>query len=173
MKTANTITSSMKKDGILLAIASIGRRGAILDRDIQSTALAIAAHIQEHREVSLAVKLHNAMPNGSRKVALIHWMIKFSAVKVNLDKASKADFPLLFDKEATIDLEEGAKLAWFDCKKEKTLSAEFNFETELEAFQKKVKAWVKAGKISEQDPAVAAIIATKATPVTVADLVGK
>ena len=165
------IVSTMKKDGILLAIASIGRRGALLDKDIQATCLAIAAHIEEHREVTLAVKLYNAMPNGSRKLALVHWFVKFAAVKVNLDKDTKKDFPLQFDKEAKVDLVEGAKMAWFDCKKEKDLADEYNPNKELEAFQKKVAGWVKAGKINAD--AVADVLAVKIKPVTLGDVAGE
>ena len=169
------IVSTMKKEGILLAIASIQRRGAALDNDIQATALAIAAHIHEHREVTLAVKLFNAMPMGSRRLALVHWFIKHAFVKVNMDKDTKKDFPLQFDKEAAarneseeakaLLLTAGAKLQWFDCKKEKELTDEFNPNKELEAFQKKVAGWVKSGKISAE--AVADVLAVKITPVAV------
>lgn len=169
------ITSTMDKAAIVLAIASIQRRGALLDKDIQSTCLAIAAHIKEHREVTLAVKLYNAMPNGSRKLALVHWFVKFAAVKVNMDKGSKKDFPLQFDKDATVDLEAGAKTAWFDCKKEKELTEEFNPNKELEAFQKKVASWVKAGKVTADE--VADILSVKVKVVakeeTVGDVIGE
>jgi len=169
------IVSTMKKEGILLAIASIQRRGASLDNDIQATALAIAAHIHEHREVTLAVKLFNAMPMGSRRVALVHWFIKHAFVKVNMDKDTRKDFPLQFDKEAAdknasdeakgLLLEAGAKLQWFDCKKEKELHEEFNPNKELEAFQKKVAGWVKSGKINAE--AVADVLAVKIKPVAI------
>lgn len=164
----------MSKVEIEKNIASIGRRGALLDKDIQATGLAVLAHIEDHREVSLFKKLFDAMPKGSRRNALVAWAIGYGQVAVNQDKLTKVAQPFLFDKNKEPDLEAAAGKAWFDFKKEKEPAEAFNFGTELEAFQKKVKAWVKAGKISEQDPAVAAIIATKATPkeVTVADLEG-
>lgn len=164
----------MAKAEIEKNIASIGRRGALLDKDIQTTALAVLAHIEDHREVSLFKKLFDAMPKGSRRNALVAWAIGYGQVAVNQDKLTKVAQPFLFDKNKEPDLEAAAGKAWFDFKKEKAPAEAFNFGTELEAFQKKVKAWVKAGKISEQDPAVAAIIATKATPkeVTAADLEG-
>lgn len=164
----------MAKAEIEKNIASIGRRGALLDKDIQTTALAVLAHIEDHREVSLFKKLFDAMPKGSRRNALVAWAIGYGQVAVNMDKATKLAQPFLFVKDKTADLKGASEKAWFDFKKEKEPAEAFNFGTELEAFQKKVKAWVKAGKISEQDPAVAAIIATKATPkeVTVADLEG-
>lgn len=164
----------MSKVEIEKNIASIGRRGALLDKDIQATGLAVLAHIEDHREVSLFKKLFDAMPKGSRRNALVAWAVGYGQVAVNMDKATKAAQPFLFNKEKKADLKAASEKAWFDFKKEKEPAEAFSFETELEAFQKKVKAWVKAGKISEQDPAVAAIIATKATPkeVTVADLEG-
>lgn len=164
----------MEKAAIEKSIASIGRRGALLDKEIQTTGLAVLAHIEDHREVSLFKKLFDAMPKGSRRNALVAWAVGYGQVAVNMDKATKAAQPFLFNKEKKADLKAASEKAWFDFKKEKEPAEAFNFETELEAFQKKVKAWVKAGKISEQDPAVAAIIATKATPkeVTAADLEG-
>lgn len=164
----------MEKAAIEKSIASIGRRGALLDKEIQTTGLAVLAHIEDHREVSLFKKLFDAMPKGSRRNALVAWAIGYGQVAVNMDKATKVAQPFLFVKDKTADLKGASEKAWFDFKKEKEPAEAFNFGTELEAFQKKVKAWVKAGKISEQDPAVAAIIATKATPkeVTVADLEG-
>lgn len=164
----------MEKAAIEKSIASIGRRGALLDKEIQTTGLAVLAHIEDHREVSLFKKLFDAMPKGSRRNALVAWAVGYGQVAVNMDKATKAAQPFLFNKEKKADLKAASEKAWFDFKKEKEPAEAFNFGTELEAFQKKVKAWVKAGKISEQDPAVAAIIATKATPndITPGQLVG-
>lgn len=165
----------MAKEAIEKSIASIGRRGALLDKEIQTTGVAVLAHIEEFREPSLFKKLYDAMPVGSRRNALVAWAIGFGQIAVNLDKETKKVKPFLFVKDKKTDLKGASEKAWFDFKKPKELSEEFSFESELESFQKKVKAWVKAGKISEQDPAVAAIIATKATPkeITPADLVGE
>lgn len=165
----------MSKVEIEKNIASIGRRGALLDKDIQATGLAVLAHVEEFREPSLFKKLYDAMPVGSRRNALVAWAIGFGQIAINIDKETKKVKPFLFVKDKKTDLKGASEKAWFDFKKEKEPAEAFNFETELEAFQKKVKAWVKAGKISEQDPAVAAIIATKATPkeITPADLVGE
>lgn len=164
----------MSKVEIEKNIASIGRRGALLDKDIQATGLAVLAHIEDHREVSLFKKLFDAMPKGSRRNALVAWAIGYGQVAVNMDKATKVAQPFLFVKDKTADLKGASEKAWFDFKKEKEPAEAFNFGTELEAFQKKIKEWVKAGKISEQDPAVASIIATKATPndITPGQLVG-
>lgn len=144
------VTSSMDKAGIAKAIDLIQKRGATLDKDIQATALSIAAHIEKNREVTLAVKLYKAMPKGSRRLSLAHWLVKFAAVAINFDKDTKEEFPLVFNKDAKVDLEEGAKVAWFDAKKDKDLTDEFNPQAQLEAFQKRVQGWVKSGKIAAE-----------------------
>lgn len=164
----------MAKADIEKNIASIGRRGALLDKDIQTTALAVLTHIAEFREVSLFKKLYDAMPKGSRRNALVAWAIGYGQVAVNQDKLTKVAQPFLFNKDKEPDLEAAAGKAWFDFKKEKAPAEAFNFEPELEAFQKKIKGWIKAGKISAVDPTVATILAAKATPndITPGQLVG-
>ena len=52
---------------IIKEVGCIKTNGARLDKRIQEAALSIVAHIDEHREVTLANKLYHALPNGARK----------------------------------------------------------------------------------------------------------
>ena len=159
---ATAFTRNMNKDAILLAIKSIAGRGAALDGHIQDTALSIAAHISEHREVSLATKLYNAMPHGSRRNALVQWFVTFGAVSVNQDKKTSKEFPLVFNKEGTVDLVEGAKKAWFDCKKEKELTDEvFCLADHVKKFQTQLQGWIKKGLVEEDDALVVELLRIK------------
>ncbi|ARB31556.1 hypothetical protein B5P22_31105 [Pseudomonas tolaasii] len=125
----------MLKAQILGQIKTIATRGANLDKLIQETGIGILEHMQEHREASLVCKLYNAMPNGSRKLALAHWLVKFGSVKVNKGTDSKA-IPFKFDAEGTIDLVGAAGKAWYDCKKERDLKDEaFDLDAALYNFQ--------------------------------------
>lgn len=60
-------------DAITKSIKSVETRGKALDNLIHLTACSILAHVHEHREVSLANKLLNALPKSGRKNALIAW----------------------------------------------------------------------------------------------------
>jgi len=159
---ATSFSNTMNKDAILLAIKSIQGRGEALDKNIQQTAESIAAHIEQHREVSLAIKLYNAMPQGSRRNALVQWFVLFGAVSVNKDKDNRKEFPLTFNKEGKVDLVLGAKKAWFDCKKEKEISDEvFTLADEVQKFQAQIQRWVKAGKVTADDALVVELLRIK------------
>lgn len=120
-----------------LAIASIAKRGAKLDADIQNVGLNILNHVAEHREVSLVLKLYNAMPKGSRRNALADWFQRFGQVTVNTDKASAKERPFLFAKDKATDLQGAIAMAWYECKPEKELAEEFNFAAQLAALLKR------------------------------------
>lgn len=119
------------------AIASIAKRGAKLDADIQTVGLNILNHVAAHREVSLVIKLYNAMPKGSRRNALADWFQRFGQVTVNTDKASSKERPFLFAKDKTTDVQGAMAMAWYECKPEKELADEFNFAAQLAALLKR------------------------------------
>lgn len=73
---------------ITKAIASIRNRGAKLDKDIHIAAVSVLAHANQHGDSTLADKLVQAMPKGSRRLALVEYMLAFGELSV-LDK--KAD----------------------------------------------------------------------------------
>lgn len=125
----------LTKAQIIGQIKTISTRGHNLDKLIQATAVGILHHMAEHREASLVCKLYNAMPNGSRKLALAHWFHAFGSVIVNKGKDSK-EIPFKFNVDGTLRIEEGAAKAWYDCKKERELKEEaFDLDAALYNFQ--------------------------------------
>lgn len=156
-------TTGMDHKAITLAIASIKTRGAKLDSDIQLTGLSILAHIQKHREVSLFGQLYAAMPQGSRKNALLKWALAFGAITVNMDKKTSKDTPFLFNKERA-DSEAGTDLAgatakpWFLFKPEASPRDAFNLEATIKALHELIAKQVKAGTISKSDRRVQVLL---------------
>lgn len=142
----------MQKNEILGRIKTIQTRGANLDKLIQETAIGIIKHVEEHGEVSLAIKLYKAMPKGSRAVALASWFQQFGKIQVNADKKTSAEFPFIINKNATTDVTGGTAKAWFDCKKPKgTLAEQFDFDAKLDAFKKMLLKQIEAGNVEADD----------------------
>lgn len=138
--TTKATFKSMDVAACNVAIASIAKRGAKLDADIQTVGLNILNHVAEHREVSLVLKLYNAMPKGSRRNALADWFQRFGQVTVNTDKASAKERPFLFAKDKTTDVQGAIATAWYECKPEKELADEFNFAAQLAALLKRAES---------------------------------
>lgn len=116
---------------VLSAIQNIAITGKGLDAAIQSVGLDVIQHVEQNGEVSLAIKLLRALPKGSRSNALADWFQKFSKVAVNTDKATAKQFPLVFNKAGKLDVEGATKLQWFQCKPEKAMVDEFDFNAKL------------------------------------------
>lgn len=138
MRTAKEITAS---------INSIKLAGQKLDDKIQSVALEVLEHIEEHKEASLACKLYQAMPKGARKNALVAWFLEFGAIKVNTGK-TKDDIPLVFAKDTATDITGATANPWFNFKKEKAPSEEFDFDKALASLIKKAKKAMEAGHLN-------------------------
>lgn len=156
MKTQK-INSAMSKDAIELAIKSIQSRGASLDKDIQHTGVSILAHIQANKEVSLFVKLYNALPKGSRSNALVAWGLAYGQVSVNEDKATKKERPFLFDGSKVTDLDGAQEKPWFDFKKPADPADEFSVEKAFAKFMAGIHAKMKANKIEPTGELVKAL----------------
>ncbi len=75
---------------IIKAIASISTRGAKLDGDIHATACSTLQHLDECGDYMLAERLVQAMPKGSRKLALVEFMLAYGKVRI-LDKSNAED----------------------------------------------------------------------------------
>lgn len=151
----------LDKAGIEKGIKSIASRGLSLDKDIQLVGESVLAHIKENKEVSLFKKLYDSLPKGSRSNALVAWALAFGQIAVNFDKETKKEKPFLYDGEKMTDLEGAASKPWFDFKKPKAPADEFNFEAEVAAFQQKVQAWIKAGKVSPTEHLAVAVLSAK------------
>ena len=113
------------------AIESIGRRGQKLDNDIQDAALSCLWHLDKHGDITLLERLWASMPKGARRNALADWAAKFGKLTLNMDKASNKEHPFLYDKKGNTDLAGAAETKWFDCKPEKGIEEEFDFEAKV------------------------------------------
>lgn len=131
---------------ISVSIGQIKVSGQKLDDKIQAVALEVLAHIQEHKEVSLACKLHQALPKGARKNALVAWFLEFGAISVNTGK-DKDSIPLKFNKEAQTNLAGAASTPWFQFKPEKSPSDEFDFDKALASLIKKAQKAMADGHL--------------------------
>src|SRR5574337_342395 len=69
---------------------AIKGRGAKLDADIQTAGLSIINHVAEHGDTTLADRLFDAMPKGSRRVMLAEWFVAFGMIRT-LDKKVAED----------------------------------------------------------------------------------
>ena len=104
------------------AITSIATRGAKLDTSIHVTGVSVLAHASEHGDPSLCDKLVNAMPKGSRKLALVEWMLAHGQIAKLDPKADKeaiaAGRIFKLDRTRTLDLEGAIRDSWVGFKKE-------------------------------------------------------
>lgn len=102
---------------ITKAIISIQGRGAKLDGDIQTAGLSILAHIEEHGDTTLADRLYNAMPKGSRRLALAEWFLAYGSVSPVTDKALlKAGRVFQMDRDKVTDMAEARLKMWHEMK---------------------------------------------------------
>lgn len=129
---------------IKAAIASIRLRGMKLDADIQAAGLDVLKHAATHGDTTLADALVHAMPNGSRKLALVEWMLAFGTfAKINVQsKAGKeaAAMGRLFqhDKERQGDLVGAELKLWTEFKKEPHVLTAFDAQGSMKAFLRKL-----------------------------------
>lgn len=136
------------------AITSIRTSGAKLDALIQSTAVDVLEHFQQHRDTGLVNRLFLAMPRGSRGIALADWLLKFVAVKVNTNKDTKADQPFVFDKDkvdammANGNLEKATATNWYDLKREKPIDEVFDVQ---KAFKSMLRHIERSTKVEHFD----------------------
>lgn len=130
--------SFMDKDQINKAIVSIAQRGKKLDADIQAAGMSILNHIELHGDYTLADSLVNALPKGSRKLALVEWLLAFGKVRL-LDKDNPADIARVaaggffaFDKTKATNLLEASKKPWFDFKPEAPILTAFDAQAAVQ-----------------------------------------
>lgn len=125
-------------DLIAKATADIQRVGKKLDTMIQVCGLSCLHHVELHQDVSVLENLFAAMPKGSRKKALLDWILKYGKVLPNADEKGKLDEskPFLFNRKGSTNLEGAEAEPWYDCAPEK-LDAPLDFMKLLDALLKK------------------------------------
>lgn len=142
-------------------IKTIAKRGASLDKLIQTTGLDILKHIDEHGEVSLACKLFKAMPKGSRRNALAAWFIDHGKIKAQSDKTKSAEFPFVYDGSKATNLERATEKPWFGYRKERDVADEFSLDAAIAAFRAKIQRAIDKGQLEEHDERIVQIKALK------------
>lgn len=106
------------------SINSIKTSSTELQALIHETAVSVLAHVRDHGDTTLAVRLVNAMSSGTRREGLSAWFYKFSGKTMNLSskegvwtcKLKPGRVPEDFDVEASMlvdfgDLTKEAKAA--------------------------------------------------------------
>lgn len=133
------------------AIVSIATRGKKLDADIQAAGLSIINHVQEHGDTTLADKLVNALPKGSRKLALVEWMLAFSKMRL-LSKENPEDAARIasgaffaFDKTKSTNLDAATDKPWFDFKPEAPILTAFDAQAAVQAVLSKLTKAMAGG----------------------------
>ena len=133
------------------AIASIANRGKKLDADIQAAGLSIVHHADSHGDSTLADKLVHALPKGSRKLALVEWMLAFGKLRL-LDKANPDDGVRIatgaffaYDKTKRTDLESAAQKPWFDFKPEAPVLTAFDAQAAVQGVLAKLSKAIAGG----------------------------
>lgn len=152
------------KAAIDKAIASIANRGKKLDESIQQAGLSVILHVEEHGDTTVADSLLNAMAKGSRKLALVEWMLAFGKLRV-LDKTNPADAlriadgaTLGFDREKSTDMQGAAETMWHEFRKEQDVAKAFDVQAAVQGMLKRVQAAMQKGAIAEADREKAAAL---------------
>lgn len=79
-------------------IAKIGRVSNIVQSQIHVAAVSCLAHARDHGDYTLAVRLCDALPRGTRVKALAFWFSNFSSGKLSLS-AGKAGWQASLKKD--------------------------------------------------------------------------
>ncbi len=137
-KTAqNAIVLISGASGIEKAIASIKNRGAKLDGDIQLAGLSVLAHIDKYHDTTLADRLFNAMPKGSRRLALAEWLLAFGRMRALAGKADaeaiKAGRVFQYEHGKSTDMQGATDTPWHEFRKEKAVSEAFDAQAAVKA----------------------------------------
>lgn len=117
-------------------IVSIKGRGAKLDGDIHSTAMACLFHADTHGDITLMCRLLLAMPKSTRRNALAQWAVKFGKFTPNEDVNTMKERPLDYDKTKKTDFEAAQALPFWDFKNVKEGTTEWVFSNYIEGVMK-------------------------------------
>jgi len=100
----------------------------------------------------------DAMPKGSRKKALVSWMVDNGKFKENLIKNKSGQLvvdkekPYLYDREAVTTLDKAIERPWFDHKPENMAIPTCNIKLEILKLMKKVeKTEEKGGNVEHSE----------------------
>ena len=94
-------------------IASIGRRGIKMDRDVWQAAISSLSHAEACGDFSLFQKLLNAMPKGTRVATLIGWAKTIAPVDVGNNPAG---YKVKKAENGNWDIDHGRCSPWWEHK---------------------------------------------------------
>lgn len=153
MTTQKTVKTAAPKSNLVIindikalneAIKSIGRRGAILDRDIWAAGVSCLLQIAEHSNTTALNDLVNALPKGTRKQAFVEWALAFGQVRL-LDRENEADKDKIakgqvfrLDRTKETDQVSAMANAWYDFKPEPDLLTSFDVHKAVANLVKRV-----------------------------------
>lgn len=118
-------------------IASIAKRGAKLDQDIQLAGLSAIAHHAKCGDIGPINRLYNALSKGTRRAAMTSWLLAYSGTVANTDKETKADKPFVHQKDKAADVEGAEQDPWFEHKPDQDPDKVFDVRAALAAVLKK------------------------------------
>lgn len=130
---------------IQAAIDSVARRGVKLDNDVQLAALSILAHVDEHKDTTLADRLVAALPKGARRLALVEWFVNFGKMrlldKANPDEAKRITEGAMFkyDAKRTTDMQAAAEKPWHTMRKEADVATVFDAKASVVSLLARIK----------------------------------
>jgi hypothetical protein len=93
-------------------IQALAKKNAAVEAEIQELGLACIEHIEEHGDTMPLNRLINALRRGQHQ-AFMTWVLAFAKVKRNMDKATKEQQPVCFDKSRTTDIDGATAKEWF------------------------------------------------------------
>lgn len=120
-------------------IASWQKRGVKWTKDGQALGLEILAHIEAHGDVTLADKMVLGMPKGTKRNALVEWMLAFGKLKLRETSSTSQVFHL--DRGRNTDLDGAKKKPWYEFSPEPPLVTVFDAQAAtIAAIDKLLKA---------------------------------
>lgn len=160
----------LTKQETLKLIKSIATRGASLEKDVQSAAIASVYYSVCHGDVTIGQKLVEQFPAGMRKAALVGFLEEFgqfeykdkNVIYKKNDKLAK----LLEDVEGATAYAESIKVQWIAFKPE-TIKSKFDCLDAVRKLVARMEREIKAGNSlhSEAYDAVAAALELLEEPV--------
>lgn len=127
----------------------LSARGVKLDKDVHVVGVSVLAHASEHGDTTLADKLVLSLPKGSRKLALVEWMLAFGQL-AKLDKVADKEalangrlFKL--DRTRTLNLEEAADTPWTEFKPEAHALTAFDAQAAVQSVLKRMQKAAASG----------------------------
>jgi hypothetical protein len=152
-------------------ILSIQARGAKLDNDIHSGAMACLFHADKHGDITLMNRLLMAMPKSTRRNALAQWAVAFGKFQPNEDKSTAESAPLAFAKSKTTDITAALAKPFWDFRNVREGTSEWLFSDYIQGVMKTlaahaIKEGPEAAKAKAALDAVKGVTEALAVPVS-------